>query len=152
MKCPYCGNEEDKVLESRGIDNSTAIRRRRECLSCQQRFTSYERIEIEPILVIKKDQRREPFDRDKIYNGILRACEKRPVSVAQMQNVVSEIEKSIVDDMKRETTSLEIGERVMEKLKGLDQVAYIRFASVYRQFKDITEFLNEIQSHFKQAR
>lgn len=148
MRCPFCSNEEDKVLESRGIDSGAAIRRRRECLGCGQRFTSYERIELEPVLVIKKDKRREPFDRNKVHNGILKACEKRPVSVDQIQDIVSDIDKTIQDEMKHEISSLQIGELVMDRLKGLDQIAYIRFASVYRQFKDVNEFLNEIQSHF----
>jgi transcriptional repressor NrdR len=149
MRCPYCANEEDKVIESRAIEDGAAIRRRRECLKCGHRFTSYERLETQAIMVIKKDSRREPFDRQKILNGILKACEKRPVSMDTVEDMVSGIEKTIHDQMKNEVTSLDIGELVMVRLKAIDQIAYIRFASVYRQFKDLAEFLSEIRDHFK---
>ncbi len=149
MRCPYCSNEEDKVIESRAIEGGASIRRRRECLKCAHRFTSYERLEMQPVMVIKKDKRREAFDRDKILSGILKACEKRPVSIDTVQTLVSDIERVIQDEMKTEITSLDVGEMVMNRLKDLDQIAYIRFASVYRQFKDVTEFLKEIQDHFE---
>ncbi|MBQ4267790.1 MAG: transcriptional repressor NrdR, partial [Clostridia bacterium] len=134
MKCPFCGYEESKVIDSRPTDEGEKIRRRRECISCGKRFTTYEIIESVPIVVVKKDKSRQAFDRVKLFNGMLRACEKRPVSIEQLDKVVSEIEAELQNSLDREVTSVHIGELVMDKLKELDEVAYIRFASVYRQF------------------
>lgn len=140
MKCPYCGHKDDKVLDSRSIREGEGIRRRRECLGCGRRFTAYEQIEEMRLLVVKKDQRREPFDRSKILKGMLTACEKRPVSIAQLEASVEEIERALYDRGDKEVGSGEIGDMVIEKLRRLDQVAYVRFASVYRQFEDVTQF------------
>ncbi len=145
MKCPACGHVEDKVIDSRPSSDGSSIRRRRECLKCQKRFTTYENIETLPLIVIKKDHSRETFDRNKILNSIIRACDKRQVTLAQMDAVVSEIENSLQNTLQNEVTSDRIGQMVMEKLKELDEVAYIRFASVYRQFKDIGAFMDELQ-------
>lgn len=140
MKCIYCGSEESKVLDSRNSDESNAIRRRRECLDCGRRFTTYETIETIPILVVKNDGSRQSFDALKIKNGIIKACEKRPVSLSQIDAIVEGIEKHIQNKLIQEIKSSELGEMVMEALKGLDEVAYVRFASVYRQFKDVESF------------
>lgn len=140
MKCIYCGCEDSKVLDSRSTDETNSIRRRRECLSCGRRYTTYETVETTPILVIKNDGSRQPFDPSKIKNGLIKACEKRPVSMSQIENVVSNIEKNIQNQLLQEVKSSELGEMVMDELKKLDEVAYVRFASVYRQFKDITSF------------
>ncbi|MBO5914071.1 MAG: transcriptional repressor NrdR [Clostridia bacterium] len=145
MKCPSCGHTEDKVIDSRPSSDGASIRRRRECLKCQKRFTTYENIETLPLIVIKKDLSRETFDRNKILNSIIRACDKRQVTLSQMDAVVTEIENALQNTLQNEITSERIGEMVMEKLKGLDEVAYIRFASVYRQFKDIGAFMAELQ-------
>lgn len=145
MKCPFCGFEEDKVIDSRPTDEGTAIRRRRECSKCQKRFTTYEKVESVPLIVVKKDKTRESFDRDKLLNGLLRACEKRPVPVHDLEKLVDEIEGQIHNTLKREITSGEIGEMVMARLKNMDEVAYVRFASVYRQFKDINTFMDELR-------
>jgi transcriptional repressor NrdR len=145
MKCPFCENAEDKVLESREIEEGMAVRRRRECLSCHGRFTSYERTEEKPLLVIKRDGRREQFGRDKIRNGILRACEKRPVSVEVIDSLVDEIEKDIHREAGREVTSAHIGEMVMDGIQGIDKIAYVRFASVYRKFENLSEFVKEVK-------
>ena len=139
-----CGNEESKVLESRSVEDGKAIRRRRECLKCQHRFTTYEKIEDTPIVVVKKNATRQAFNRDKIINGLVRACEKRPVSIDVIEKLVSEIELEISNSMKKEINSTEIGEMVMKKLRFIDEIAYVRFASVYRQFKDIEEFKKEL--------
>ena len=144
MKCPFCGYEECKVIDSRPTDEGQRIRRRRECLQCSKRFTTYEVIESLPIIVIKKDNSRETFNRDKLMNGLLRACEKRPVSFDTLDNMIDEIEVIIQNSLDREVSSEKIGELVMEKLKNIDEVAYVRFASVYRQFKDINTFMNEL--------
>lgn len=144
MKCPFCGFEESKVIDSRPTDEGERIRRRRECLKCAKRFTTYEIIESLPIIVIKKDKSRETFNREKIMNGLLRACEKRPVSIDTLDGVIDEIENHIQNSLDREVSSEKIGELVMERLKGIDEVAYVRFASVYRQFKDINTFMNEL--------
>ena len=144
MKCPFCGYEESKVIDSRPTDEGEKIRRRRECISCAKRFTTYEIIESVPIVVVKKDKSRQAFDRVKLFNGMLRACEKRPVSIEQLDKVVSEIEADLQNSLDREVTSVHIGELVMDKLKNLDEVAYVRFASVYRQFKDINTFMDEL--------
>ena len=140
MKCIYCGNEESKVLDSRNSDEANAIRRRRECLNCGRRFTTYETIETTPILVIKNDGSRQSFDASKLKNGIIKACEKRPVSMSQIDKVVQDIEKTLQNKLTQEVKSSQLGELVMEALKNLDEVAYVRFASVYRQFKDIESF------------
>lgn len=144
MKCPYCGFEESKVIDSRPTDEGQRIRRRRECLECTKRFTTYEVIESLPIIVIKKDKSRETFNRDKLMNGLLRACEKRPVSIDTLDNMIDEIEVIIQNSLDREVSTEKIGELVMEKLKVIDEVAYVRFASVYRQFKDINTFMDEL--------
>lgn len=145
MKCPFCENIEDKVLESRETDDGKAIRRRRECSGCRGRFTSYERVEEKPVMVMKRDGRRELFNREKVLAGILRACEKRPVSLESIENLVDEIEKEIHRDVGREVVTAKIGELVMEKLHDLDKIAYIRFASVYRKFEDLSEFIKEVK-------
>lgn len=145
MRCPFCGTSDSKVIDSRAKSDGKVIRRRRECLSCKRRFTTKEYVEENPILVIKCDQRREAFNREKLKQGILLACTKRPISMAQIDAVVSHIENSLKDQSKEEVTSKEIGEMVMEQLKKLDQVAYVRFASVYRNFQAMDEFINEIQ-------
>ena len=144
MKCPHCGFQESKVVDSRHSEDGTSIRRRRECLNCQKRFTTYETVESLPIIVVKRDNSRQPFDRNKILNGMLRACEKRPVSMQALEDAVNEIEASVQNSLEREITTEFIGEQVMEKLKALDEVAYVRFASVYRQFKDIHSFMQEL--------
>lgn len=145
MKCPFCGYVESKVLDTRSIDDGSKIRRRRECLSCGKRFTSYETVELLPIIVIKRDNTREPFDRNKLMNGILRACQKRPISVETVQKIVDEIEYALQNKLESEVSSAEIGERTMEKLKAIDDVAYVRFASVYRQFGDLNAFMKELK-------
>ncbi|RJP21355.1 MAG: transcriptional repressor NrdR [Candidatus Abyssobacteria bacterium SURF_5] len=152
MKCPYCGHPEDKVVDSRTIKEGELIRRRRECLSCTKRFTTYERIEEIPLMVAKKDGRREPFDRSKIVIGILKACEKRPVGIEQIEDLVDRIEKSINSSMEKEVSSEKVGAMVMEELRNLDEVAYVRFASVYRQFKDIDEFMDVLKTLYRQER
>lgn len=144
MKCPYCGYQESKVVDSRHSDDGVSIRRRRECLSCQKRFTTYETIESLPIVVVKKDNSRQAFDRNKILNGMVRACEKRPVSMADLEAATMEIEQIIQNSLEREVSTEKIGELVMERLKPLDEVSYVRFASVYRQFKDINSFMHEL--------
>ncbi len=144
MRCPFCGYEESKVIDSRPTDEGEKIRRRRECIACSKRFTTYEIIETVPIVVVKKDKSRQAFDRVKLFNGMLRACEKRPVSIDQIEKVVTDIETELQNSLDREVTSVHIGELVMDKLKGLDEVAYVRFASVYRQFKDINTFMDEL--------
>lgn len=144
MKCPFCGYSESKVIDSRPTDEGERIRRRRECISCQKRFTTYEIIESVPVIVVKKDKSRETFNRDKLFDGMLRACEKRKVSIEQLEHAVNEIEAELQNSLDREVTSVHIGELAMEKLKELDEVAYVRFASVYRQFKDINTFMDEL--------
>lgn len=145
MKCPYCDETDTKVIDSRPTEEYKAIRRRRECPKCGKRFTTYEKVEEILFMVIKRDGSRESFDRNKILNGIIRACEKRPVSLAQMENIVDEIEKNLNNLMEKEISTTAIGEIVMEHLKNLDQVAYVRFASVYREFKDVNTFIAEIE-------
>ena len=145
MKCIYCGCEESKVLDSRSTDESNSIRRRRECLNCGRRFTTYETVEITPILVIKADGSRQPFDINKIKNGIIKACEKRPVSLQQIEKMANDIEKGLQGNFIQEIESAKIGEMVCEALKQVDNIAYVRFASVYRQFKDIDSFKKLIE-------
>ena len=146
MKCPFCGFEESKVIDSRPTDEGEKIRRRRECIKCAKRFTTYEIIETVPIVVVKKDKTREVFDRSKLIKGMLTACEKRPVSMDMIERAVSEIETTLQNSLDREVTSVHIGELVMDKLKGIDQVAYVRFASVYKQFKDVNAFMEELSN------
>jgi transcriptional repressor NrdR len=144
MKCPFCGHDEDRVIDSRPAEEGAAIRRRRECIGCNGRFTTYEKIETLPLLVVKKDGTREPFNRDKILNGLLKACEKRPVSNDQLIELLTFVEFQVQGAANREISSKDIGELVMRKLKEIDEVAYVRFASVYRQFKDVHSFLEEL--------
>ena len=153
MKCPYCGFEESKVIDSRPADEGERIRRRRECLNCGRRFTTYETIETTPVLVIKNDGTRQPFDPSKIRNGIIKSCEKRPVAIHDIDKLVADIEKKVYNTLEQEIPSSKIGEYVMDGLKELDQVAYIRFASVYRQFRDVTtfiEFISEFEKRIKE--
>ncbi|MDP3259917.1 MAG: transcriptional regulator NrdR [Thermodesulfovibrionales bacterium] len=150
MKCPFCVNLEDKVIDSRKSKEGDAIRRRRECLKCGKRFTSYERVEDIVPMVVKKDGRREPFDRPKILRGLEKACEKRPVSVESLEGIVDSIEKKLINLGVKEIQSTWVGEEVMSSLRELDKVAYVRFASVYRQFKDISELMNEVKTLFEQ--
>jgi len=145
MKCPYCSHYDTGVIESRHIENELVIRRRRVCKSCKKRFTTYERIDLIPLMVIKKDGRREPFSREKITNGIIKACEKRPISMETINNLVSNIEEAIKSEGVNEIKSNLIGELVISRLRNLDEVAYVRFASVYRQFKDLSSFVKEIR-------
>ena len=145
VKCPFCGYEESKVIDSRPTDEGERIRRRRECLNCQKRFTTYEIIESLPIIVVKKDRSREVFDREKLLNGLLRASEKRPVTLDMLEGAVDEIEATLQNSLDREVSSVKIGELAMEKLRDIDEVAYVRFASVYRQFKDLSAFMDELK-------
>jgi transcriptional repressor NrdR len=145
MKCPFCGHTEDKVIDSRSTQDDSSVRRRRECLSCERRFTTYEYIEKIPLMVVKRDGRREAFSRQKIMDGLMRSCEKRPVSVEQMDTLVEDVEKTIQKSFDKEIDAKAIGEIVMEKLSAIDGVAYVRFASVYRQFKDVSEFMKELK-------
>ena len=145
MKCPFCEYSESKVIDSRPVDEGASIRRRRECLKCEKRFTTYEQIESVPLVVIKKDGKREVFNRQKLINGILRACEKTPVSFSQVENLVSEIESHMHNQLDKEISSTEIGELVMTRLKKINDVAYVRFASVYREFKDVNTFIEEVK-------
>ena len=144
MKCPYCGYDESKVIDSRPTDEGERIRRRRECLKCGKRFTTYEVIETVPVVVIKRDKSRETFDRNKLLGGLLRACEKRPVSLDTLERAVDEIQNTLQNSLDREIPSTVIGKLAMDKLKNIDEVAYVRFASVYRQFKDIKTFMEEL--------
>ncbi len=145
MKCPFCDCLESKVVDSRPTDEGQAIRRRRECISCSKRFTTYEKIEEIPIIVVKRDGNRQTYDRNKLLNGIIKSCEKRPVSMSTIEAIVDEIERTISNSLEKEITSVEIGEMVMNKLKNIDEVAYVRFASVYRQFKDVNSFMDELK-------
>lgn len=145
MKCPYCGFAQDKVVDSRESKEADSIRRRRECERCNKRFTTYERIDEIPYMVVKKDGRREKFDRQKVLSGLLRACEKRPVSASKLEKIVDQTEAYVVDSPERERTTSEVGELIMSQLKDIDTVAYIRFASVYRDFKDVREFKEELE-------
>jgi len=149
MKCPFCNTPDTKVIDSRPADDNSSIRRRRQCIKCNKRFTTYEKLETMPLMVIKKDNTREPYDRSKIESGIIRSCHKRPVSSADVEQIVNEIENSVFSREEREIPTTVIGEMVMEKLKDLDEVAYVRFASVYREFKDVNTFMSEIESMLK---
>ena len=145
MICPACGVNEDKVVDSREAPDGVAIRRRRECVSCQHRFTTYERLEETALLVVKRDGRRETFDRKKLLGGVLKACEKRPIPMERVEALVDQVERDLAKEYEREVSSVQIGERIMQKLHDLDEVAYVRFASVYRSFKDINEFMKELK-------
>lgn len=152
MICPFCGFREDKVIDSRESKEGDSIRRRRQCLSCDRRYTTYERCDEVPYMVIKKDGRREKFDRQKVLNGLLRACEKRPVSMGRLADLVNEVESLLLDSPEREMPTTLIGERLMERLRGLDKIAYVRFASVYRDFQDVEEFVNELKNVIAQRK
>jgi transcriptional repressor NrdR len=149
MKCPFCGHLQDKVVDSRESKEGDAIRRRRQCLACQRRFTSYERIDEIPYMVVKKDGRRERFDRQKVLAGLLKACEKRPVSMIQLETIADKAETMVQESSERETSTRSIGEMIMNELKSLDKVAYVRFASVYLDFKDVQEFMAELKDLLK---
>ena len=150
MRCPYCGYSESRVIDSRPAEEGATIRRRRECLSCQKRFTTYEIVERLPLLVIKKDGSRQSFDKVKLLNGMVRACEKRPVHIADLEKIADDIEHELQSSLEREVPSEKIGIMVMERLKSLDEVSYVRFASVYRQFKDINTFMEELNKLLKE--
>lgn len=145
MRCPFCSHLEDKVVDSREAKDGDSIRRRRECLECGRRFTSYERIDEIPFMVVKKDGKREGWERNKVLSGLLRACEKRPISTGQLEDIVDEIEKTVQDSVDRELPTSEIGKIIMDRLKALDKVAYVRFASVYLEFADVSEFMSELK-------
>lgn len=149
MRCPYCRHDESKVLDSRATEEGASVRRRRACVSCNRRFTTYERWEETPLLVVKKDGRREPFQRQKLLSGLVTACEKRPISLRVLEDIVDDIERSLRQEGESEVTSREIGEAVMERLRAVDEVAYVRFASVYREFRDITALLGEVEKLVK---
>ncbi len=150
MKCPYCGCAESKVVDSRPTDEGERIRRRRECLQCSKRFTTYEIVENTPLMVIKKDNSREPFSREKLTNGLLRACEKRPISLDQIDEIIDKVESKIYSSMEREISTKKVGDYTLDFLKDVDEVAYVRFASVYRQFQDIHSFMNELEKLLKE--
>lgn len=149
MRCPYCRSKRDKVVDSRSIRNDQAVRRRRECLKCHKRYTTYEYVEEIPLMVIKSDGRREPFDRQKILNGLIKACEKRPISLERLENIVTKIETQLQNKFVKEVKSKVIGEMIMKSLHSLDEVAYVRFASVYRQFRDVSQFMKELKTFLK---
>lgn len=152
MTCPFCAHREDKVIDSRESKEGDVIRRRRQCLACERRFTTYERSDEIPFMVVKKDGRREKFDRQKVLNGLLRACEKRPVSMGKLAEIVDSVETRVVESAERELSTVEIGEMLIEHLQGLDKIAYVRFASVYRDFQDVEAFLNELKHLVLQKR
>ncbi|MCR4403202.1 MAG: transcriptional regulator NrdR [Firmicutes bacterium] len=145
MKCPYCGQPDSRVIDSRATDEGAAIRRRRECVSCERRFTTYEVVDEVPLMVVKKDGRREPFSRNKILTGLMKACQKRPVPMRVLEDITSDVERELKGRLEREVSSREIGEMVIRRLRDLDKVAYVRFASVYREFKDIDTFMEELR-------
>ena len=151
MKCPFCGCPESKVIDSRPTDDEEKIRRRRECTNCGKRFTTFEAIETIPLVVIKKDKTREPFSKEKIMKGLIRACEKRPVGIADMEKIVADVESALLNSLEKEITTQYIGELVMESLKNLDEVSYVRYASVHRQFKDINSFYEEVTKLLKKG-
>ncbi len=150
MKCPFCGSFDNRVIDSRESKDGLTIRRRRKCLNCNKRFTTYERVEEIPYMVIKKDGRREPFDRNKLLHGLLKACEKRPISVKRLEKIADEVESMLQERPEKEISTAEIGQYLMQKLKELDKVAYVRFASVYREFKDVIEFKKELENLLKE--
>lgn len=149
MKCPYCRKKSDKVIDSRSVRGNQVVRRRRECLKCRRRFTTYEYIEEIPVRVIKSDGRREPYDRRKILSGLMKACEKRPISIEKLENIIAKIESELQGKFAKEVKSQVIGEMVMKYLRSLDEVAYVRFASVYRQFRDVSQFMKELKGFLK---
>ena len=149
MRCPYCRSKRDKVIDSRSVRGNQAVRRRRECLKCHKRYTTYEYIEAVSLLVVKSDGRREPFDRQKILSGLTKACEKRPISLEKLENIVNKIEIQLQNNFSKEVKSKEIGEMIMKALRSLDEVAYVRFASVYRQFRDVSHFMKELKKFLK---
>jgi len=149
MKCPYCKSKSDKVVDSRSIRANQAVRRRRECLKCHKRFTTYEYVEEIPIMVIKSDNRREPFERQKVLSGLIKACEKRPISLERLERIATKIENQFQNKLMKEVKSKAIGETLMKELRSLDEVAYVRFASVYRQFKDVSHFMKELKKFLK---
>lgn len=152
MRCPYCLHPESKVIDSRPADDGQRIRRRRECIQCGKRFTTYESIESQPVIIIKRDKSRQVFDRNKLLSGMLRACEKRPVSLETLEKAIDEIESQLQNSLEREVTSAEIGEMALEKMKHIDEIAYVRFASVYHDFKDIQSFLDELNKLKNESR
>ena len=152
MICPFCGHRQDKVIDSRESKEGDAIRRRRQCLRCERRFTTYERTDEIPYMVVKKDGRREKFDRQKVLAGLLKACEKRPIPMARLAEIIDEVEGRLTENADREITTIKIGEILMERLRSLDKIAYVRFASVYRDFQDVEAFLNELKNLMKQKR
>ena len=145
MRCPACGHEDDKVVDSRAVRDGAGVRRRRECTSCHQRYTTYEFVEQTPVLVVKKDGRRQPYERDRLLTGLVKACEKRPISRAQIEDLVDDVERTLLADGRSEVASRDIGEAVMNRLQSLDEVAYVRFASVYRSFRDVNQFMEELR-------
>lgn len=149
MKCPFCGHDDSKVVDSRPTDEGTSIRRRRECLKCLKRFTTYETVERMPLMLVKRDGTRQPYDRQKLLGGLVKACEKRPVSLMQLEQIVDNVEQRVFSALESEVSSKTIGELVMEQLRSVDEVAYVRFASVYRQFKDINTFMDELKKVLK---
>ena len=149
MKCPFCGYEDSKVVDSRPTDEGTSIRRRRECLKCLKRFTTYETVERMPLMLVKRDGTRQAYDRQKLLNGLMKACEKRPVSLLRLEQIVDTVEQKVFGSLESEVSSMRIGELVMEQLREVDEVAYVRFASVYRQFKDINTFMEELNTLLK---
>jgi transcriptional repressor NrdR len=152
VRCPACGHEDDKVVDSRAVRDGQGVRRRRECSSCRQRYTTYEYIEQAAVLVVKKDGRREPYSRDRVLAGLIKACEKRPISRAQLEDVVEDVEKTVFADSRTEVSSRDIGEALMNRLQVLDEVAYVRFASVYRSFRDLNQFMDELRSILEEKR
>ena len=152
MNCPFCGHKQDRVIDSRESREGDVIRRRRQCLECERRFTTYERIDEVPYMVVKKDGRREKFDRQKVLAGLLKACEKRPVSMSKLAEMVDEVEGKLAERAEREMTTIDVGELLMERLRSLDKIAYVRFASVYRDFQDVEAFLNELKNLIRQKR
>jgi transcriptional repressor NrdR len=152
VNCPFCGHEKDRVVDSRESREGAVVRRRRQCLECERRFTTYERIDEVPYMVVKKDGRREKFDRQKVLTGLLKACEKRPVSMPKLAEIVDEVEARLAESAERETNTTEIGELLMARLRALDKIAYVRFASVYRDFQDVEAFINELKNLIRQKR
>ena len=152
MRCPGCGHEDDRVIDSRSVRDGQAVRRRRECLECRHRFTTYEFVEQAAVLVIKKDGRREPYARDRVLAGLIKACEKRPISRQQLEELVDDVERDVLSDTRAEVSSRDIGEAVMDRLQRLDEVAYVRFASVYRSFRDLNQFMDELRGLLEEKR
>lgn len=152
MRCPGCGHEDDRVIDSRSVREGQAVRRRRECLECRHRFTTYEFVEQAAVLVIKKDGRREPYARDRVLAGLIKACEKRPISRQQLEELVDDVERDVLSDTRAEVSSRDIGEAVMDRLQRLDEVAYVRFASVYRSFRDLNQFMDELRGLLEEKR